>query len=103
MASNEQTDIPLNEWQTETVKQPTQVLNEQGEVEIAEREVKRRYVHVPLIPHKICEAEHHFDLVDNGRRQHGMVLVKCQRCAVGKQLVPGQHGLVDGRLEPFKR
>lgn len=103
MSDTTQPEVTLNEWQTETVKQPTYVMNEQGQVDVGEREVKRRYVHVPLIPHKICEGEHHLDLVDGGKRQEGMVLVKCRRCAVGKQLVPGQHRLVEGRLEPFKR
>lgn len=102
MADNPQ-EIPLNEWQTETVKQPTYVMNASGQVELGEREVKRRFIHVPLVPHKICEQDDHFfALVDGGKRQQGMILVKCRHCAVGKQLVPGRHKLVDGKLLPFR-
>lgn len=96
-------EIPLNEWQIETITQPALVMNEQGKVEMGERQVKRRFIHVPLIPHRVCAPDNHqYQFVDGGKRQNGMVLVKCRNCSVGKQFVPGVHRLQDGKLLPFR-
>lgn len=95
-------DLKLNEWQTDEKRLPTLTLDEQGNPSIGERVVKQRYTYVPLIPHRICEAEdHRYTFVDGGRRQQGQVLVKCRHCPVGKIFVPGYHKLDDGRLLLF--
>lgn len=96
------TDVPLDQWQTETKRIPTYQLNEEGKLVVGERVAKQRYMLTTPVPHAFCAAgEHHYSFVDHGRRQHGRVLVKCDHCGLGRVFIPGIHHLEGGQLTAF--
>ena len=57
MPQDAQPEVFLNGRQTETVRQPTYVMQESGQVEVGEREVKRHAKCVLLDPYKTCLSE----------------------------------------------
>lgn len=68
-------DIPLDTWQTEEKTVATLVMDDDGDTKVSERVVEQRYMPTRLIPQTVC-GEHHYDLVERGKRQNGQVLVK---------------------------